>query len=180
MKNIVIVVDVQKGFARYERTQKLTQRIERLLDQEVFDVVIATQFLNSKNSIYEKCFGWRHLIEEEERQLAPGVAKHVDYIAEKYVYTCVNANFIQRLCQLNDGEYPERVFLVGADTDCCVLTIATGLFEYNIRPIVLSAYCDSNGGLQSHQAGLECLKRLIGTDQIVDKELSDRSDLEGL
>ena len=106
--------------------------------------------------------------------------KNVDYIVKKTIYNCVNADFSQKRCQLNEGKYPEKVFIVGADTDCCVLTIATSLFEYNIRPIVLSHYCDSNGGPESHKAGIICLKRLIGESQLFDSPLREKSQLQNI
>jgi nicotinamidase-related amidase len=177
MKKILLVVDMQKGFARYDQTIMLTEKIRNLLERELFDVVIATRFLNDDNSIYEKLFGWKRLKTKKDRELADGYEKYVDYVYDKSVYTCVNSSFIQRLCQLNDGVYPEEVFIVGADTDCCVLTIATGLFECNIRPIVLTKYCDSNGGPSSHAAGLLCMKRLIGGKQLVDREILQKEDL---
>lgn len=180
MKNIIIVVDMQKGFGRHEQTKILTHKIEELLDKKIFDIVIATRFLNNSNSIYEKLFTWKHLESEEERAIAPGIQKHVNYIEDKYIYNCVNASFIQRLCQLNDGIYPEKVFVVGADTDCCVLTIATALFEYNIRPVVLTYYCASNGGLDSHMAGIKCMERLIGINQIISKQIIDKSDIKNI
>ncbi|MDR4235666.1 hypothetical protein, partial [Priestia megaterium] len=73
---------------------------------------------------------------------------------------------------------PKKVFIIGADTDCCVLTIATALFENNIRPIVLTKYVDSNGGSESHKAGLLVLKRLIGKNQLVDVDPASREDLD--
>lgn len=85
--------------------------------------------------------------------------------------------FLQRLCQLNDGQLPRKVYLAGVDTDCCVLTTATSLFENNIRPIVLTKYCASNGGPQSHEAGILCLKRLIGEKQLFHKTITSRQDL---
>lgn len=166
MKNILIVVDMQEGFARYQQTRQLTERIIELLEKNIFDAVIATRFLNDENSIYEKIFNWKHLESDDERTIPNKILEHVDYVSDKYIYNCVNASFIQRLCQLNGGEYPEKVFVVGADTDCCVLTIATSLYENNIRPIVLTQYVDSNGGNESHEAGLLCMKRLIGEKQL--------------
>ena len=177
MKNILLVVDMQKGFTRYEQAVDLTERIRQLLSDEVFDTVIATRFINAKNSVYEKLFGWYSLETEEEQSLVQGYNEYVDYTVDKSIYTCVNANFIQLLCQCNDGNYPEKVFVVGVDTDCCVLAIATSLFEYNIRPIVLTQYCDSTGGPESHQAGLLCMKRLIGPNQLVDKMIKTKEDL---
>lgn len=48
----------------------------------------------------------------------PRIAEHVDYIFNKYTYNCVNPTFIQKLCQLSDGVYLEKAFIVGADTEC--------------------------------------------------------------
>ncbi len=145
------------------------KKIEKLLDSKIFDVVIGTRFLNSDNSMYEKMFNWSRLKTEQERSIPDGLLKSMDYTEDKYIYNCVNSSFIQRLCQLNDGEFPKHVFIVGADTDCCVLTTATAIFEYNIRPIVLTAYCDSNGGSESRKAGITCMKRLIGEKQLIEK-----------
>ena len=180
MKNIVIVVDMQNGFSRYPQTQKLSQNIAQLLDRKLFDVVIATKFLNDKNSIYEKLFDWKKLESEEEQKIPDNILKNVDYVVEKYIYNCVNTNFIQRLCQLNGGIYPEKVFVIGVDTDACVLTIATTLFENNIRPIVLTKYCYSNGGESSHKAGILSMKRLIGERQLVDIEPTLKDELNNI
>lgn len=178
MKKILIIVDMQKGFTEYETTIQLTDRIIELLEKNIFDSVIATRFLNDKNSIYEKMFNWEHLETEEERTIPKAILEHVDYVADKYIYNCINASFIQRLCQLNGGEYPEKVFVVGVDTDCCVLTIATSLYENNIRPVVLTHYVDSNGGKESHEAGLLCMKRLIGEKQLSDVVPQTSKDLD--
>lgn len=180
MKNIVIVVDMQNGFTRYGQTKKLTERIIDLLDRNIFDSVVATRFLNDDNSIYEKLFDWHRLKTVEEQMINPQILKHADCIFDKYVYNCVTPTFIQKLCQLNDGVYPEKVFVVGVDTDCCVMTIATSLFENNIRPVVLTHYCDSNGGPDSHKAGLLCMKRLIGQGQMVDIEIMTKDNIKGI
>lgn len=178
MKNILLVIDMQKGFARYEQTIRLTTRIESLLEKQIFDSVVATKFINGENSSYEKFSNWYRLKTEEEQALPERIKKYVTCTITKSIYNCVNTDFIQKLCQLNGGSYPGRVFIVGADTDCCVLTTATSLYEYNIRPIVLTHYCDSNGGAVSHQAGLTCLKRLIGEKQLYEGEITQKGDLD--
>ena len=180
MKNILIIVDMQNGFARNDRTKELVKRIESLLSRNLFDAVIATRFFNDDNSIYERVLGWKRLKDETDRELPKGISQYVDYYADKYIYNCVNSSFIQRLCQLNDGIYPERVFIAGADTDCCVLTIATALFENNIRPVVLTKYVHSNGGPQSHEAGLLVMKRLIGKNQLIDVDPLSKEELDTL
>lgn len=180
MKDILIIVDMQNGFVSCKRTRQLSERIKDLMKRRLFDVVIATRFFNDDNSMYEKIFSWKRLKSEEDRTVPSGIAEYVDYFADKYIYNCVNASFIQRLCQLNDGEYPEKVFVIGVDTDCCVLATAMSLFENNIRPIVLTKYVDSNGGTESHKAGLLVMKRLIGENQLVDIDPFSKDDLEKL
>lgn len=168
---------MQHGFTNSNRMTKVTEEIHKLLESKVFDIVIATRFLNGDNSVYEKLFNWKNLKTEKECALVKGYEQYVDYISDKSIYTCINPNFMQKVCQLNGGNYPEEIFLAGVDTDCCVLATATSLFESNIRPIVLTKYCDSNGGIDYHKAGLLCLKRLIGTKQLVDKEIVTKEDL---
>lgn len=177
MKNILILVDMQNGFVRYEQTKQLGDRIEELLKSKSFDCVVATKFLNYDNSIYEKLFDWHRLKTEEDRKLYKDFDEYTDVVIEKTVYTCVNQHFLQRICQLNGGAYPEKLFVAGADTDCCVLKIASDLFEHNIRPIVLTHYCDSNGGPESHNAGVICMKRLIGEKQLYSGEIRSADDL---
>lgn len=178
MKNILILVDMQNGFARYDQTIKLADKIESLLHLKLFDYVVATRFENHDNSIYGKLFNWHRLKTEEDTKLSRDFEDYADIVVNKTVYTCVNSHFLQRICQLNDGNYPEKLFVCGADTDCCVLKIATDLFEYNIRPIVLTNYCDSNGGPESHAAGITCLKRLIGEAQLYSKEILYKDDID--
>lgn len=178
MKNILIVVDIQNGFMLSEQTISVKEKIEELLKSEFFDVVIATRFLNGDNSVFEQLLSWKRLKSDEERELVETIKPYADYVEDKYIYTCVNANFIQKLCQLNDGRYPERVFLAGVDTDACVLATAIDLFENTIRPVVLSDYCASNGGEELHFAAITCMKRLLGTGQIKEGRIQERKDLQ--
>lgn len=180
MNNIVVVVDVQNGFTQKEATKGLPEKIGKLLSTDAFDAVVATRFLNGDDSIYEKLFNWTALKDEEECALVPEVMEYADCVVDKYIYNCVTPTFLQKLCQLNDGKYPEQVFVVGADTDCCVLATAMSLFECNIRPVVLTQYCASNGGEESHLAGIKCMLRLIDGKQLYDNEITSRQDLENI
>lgn len=177
MKQIIIVIDMQNGFTNSKNTKKLSDGISNLLQRNLFDVVIATRFHNYKNSMYEKCLFWDKLQNEEEIRITEQLEKYIDLIVDKRTYNCVNQEFIKKLCQLNEGEKPEKVFVVGVDTDCCVLTIATSLFENGIRPVVLTQYVASNGGDDSHRAGLTVLKRLIGEKQLCNKDPMDLMEL---
>lgn len=172
VQNILLAVDVQRGFCQSEATKQLPKKVSELINTQLFDTVIATKFFNFDNSMFEKAMGWTAFKTEEEQELLVDC----DFVIKKSGYGCVNSQFTHFLRSLE----PFRIFLVGCDTDCCVLSIATELFENGIRPIVLSSYCASNGGKVSHLSGLTCLKRLIGEKQISDIELTNDSKLEQL
>lgn len=67
----------------------------------------------------------------------------------------------------------EQVFVVGIDTDMCVLKIAMDLFDIGIEPIVFTDCCASTAGLQAHLAGLAVLSRNIGAMRLRDAGLSE-------
>lgn len=176
MKNILIVVDLQNGFTRYDQTIKLAKNVIHLTNQNYFDYVIATRFINIEGSQYTRMLNWHRLIKSPDIDLVEGL--NPDKVIDKNIYTCVNDKFLLLLKDINGGSLPSHVFIVGVDTDCCVLKIATDLFENNIMPLVLTNYCASNGGELSHQAGVLAMKRLVGVKSLIDQEISSKADLK--
>ena len=83
MKNILILVDMQNGFTRYPQTEDLSKRIENMLSLNLFDEVVATQFMNYDNSIYEQLMSWQRLKSNEDRTIR---AELQPYINEKAFY----------------------------------------------------------------------------------------------
>lgn len=159
-KKILIVVDMQNGFARYDQTRQMAKKIVELTNSERFDYIIATRFVNKEGSPYTEILGWHKLMNSPETDLVEGL--NADMIVDKEIYTCVDTGFMEKLKNINDGTTPKSVYICGVDTECCVLKIATDLFEHAIKPVVLLNYCASNGGNKGHNAGIEAMKRLIG------------------
>ena len=176
MKNILIVVDMQNGFNRYEQTNKLAKKVVELTTSGIFDTVIATRFLNREGSQYTRIINWHRLMNSPDIDLIEGIV--ADEIVDKFVYTCVTKDFINLLKKHNDGEIPSHVFICGADTDCCVMKTATDIFEQAIMPIVLIDYCDSNGGPESHNAGILVMNRLVGKKSIVFGKINSKDDVK--
>lgn len=168
MKNILLLIDMQVGFTQDPVTNQLVHKTKELLDQQLFDTVIATKFVNAKNSIYEQLMNWTDCSTEQEIAIRSELLPYISETTTKTIYSCVSPNFLQRLCQINDGNYPKKIFLAGVDTDSCVLKTAVDLFENNIRPIVLTDFCYSSGGQKFHDAGIVCMQRLLGEKQLID------------
>lgn len=176
MKNILIVVDMQNGFNRYDQTHILAKNVVELTNSGIFDKIIATRFLNREGSQYTKFLNWHRLMNSPDIDLVEGI--RADEVVDKWVYTCVTDEFMSLLKKLNDGEVPTHIFICGADTDCCVLKTATDLFEQSVMPIVLTEYCDSNGGPESHKSGIMVMDRLIGKKSIVADKITSKEDIE--
>lgn len=177
-KEILIIVDMQNGFCKgNDDTIKLSRKIAEL--KPAFDLVFATQYQNFKNSPFETILNWHGMHDADEVNLVTQLGK-VDSIIKKWSYSCADCGIIEKLLNINNQIHPSHVYLAGVDTDCCILAFAIFLFEHSIRPIVLTDYCASSGGPEYHMAGLTCMKRLIGKNQLMSVRVTNREDLAKL
>ena len=175
-KNILIIVDIQNGFIQTNETHAIYENIKQLLDQKIFDAVIATKFVNVQNSAFEKLMNWTQMMDTTSQSIPTDLHKHIDCTIEKHTYTPNKDKLFHALHTLN-STLPNKVFIVGVDTDACVTMTATMLFENNIRPIVLTKYTASTGGVTPHKTGLLVMKRLIGSNQLIDLEPKSKDEL---
>ena len=90
----------------------------------------------------------------------------------------MNDEMISLLKKLSSGALPEHVFVLGYDTECCVLATAADLFELGVRPLVLTRYCGSHDGEKYQQAGIISMAHLIGPKFLIDERLETRQDVE--
>lgn len=176
MNKILIVVDLQNGFTRYEQTKRVSKKIIELANSGLFDKIIATRFINKEGSQYTDILNWHRLMSSPDIDLVDGLK--ADVVVDKFIYTCVTPDFLAKLKELNDGKLPTHVFICGVDTDCCVLKTATDIFEQGLMPIVLTDYCDSNGGPKYNEAGKLAMERLIGKKSLVPSLISSKEELE--
>ena len=178
-KNILIIVDIQNGFIQTDETYAVYEKIKELLNQKIFDAVIATKFVNVQNSAFEKLMHWTQMMDKPSQSIPTDLHKYISCIIEKYTYTPSTHKLSHALYALNNT-IPNKVFIVGVDTNACVAMTTTMLFENNIRPIVLTKYTASTGGVTSHKAGLLVMKRLIGNNQLIDLEPKSKSELNSI
>lgn len=177
MINILLVIDVQKGFQRNRETQINARKIASLIELNLFDKIIATKFVNRRDSPYSQWLHWPRLVSSPDVDLLNEVKDNSDCILEKYLYNCESNSFINALKQCNNGDMPDYVFICGTDTDCCVQINATTLFELGVHPIVLTNYCSSNGGPSSHEAGLTVMRRTLGKKHLINGEIKAREEI---
>jgi nicotinamidase-related amidase len=162
MAKCLFVIDVQQGFITKE-TEHILAKIDSLINLEIFDFIVATRFVNEENSPFRNFMSWNKVCTEEEARLYKPVSEAANLIVTKGIYSGLSEEVID-FVRVNKIS---KVFLVGIDTDCCVLATAISLFERNIRPFVLADYSASTGGMASHRAGIRVLERLIGRNSVI-------------
>ena len=155
----LLIVDVQAGFIN-EHTQHVIPKIEEL--QSSYDLVYVTRFLNVPGSPYRRFMGWTRFGEGTADTGLAFSPESKAIILDKTGYSCVTPKFVDGLLE----QQVREVHICGIDTDACVLKCAVDLFEYGIRPVVLSQVVASTAGDSYHQSGLHVLSRLIGREQI--------------
>lgn len=162
MKTCLFVVDVQNGFIS-ENTSHVIKRIQDLLKSDIFDYVVFTVFSNLVNSPYRNFLDWNKLSTPEEQCIVGEIEPFAKIIFHKNIYTSVNEEVLDFIKK----QQITSVFILGIDTDCCILVTAVDLFQNNIRPFVLEYYSASNGGEESHKSAITALNRLIGKKHVI-------------
>ena len=140
MRRTLILVDVQNGFLHNADNQVMVQKIHQLLNEQLFDRVIATRYVNTAGSNIIRLMGWDKLLTAAEQTIPPEILEHVDYVDEKIGYSGYTDTMRKFLLQDNGDKYPEEIFLAGLDLGCCVLETATDFFEAGGGGLLLPAH----------------------------------------
>ena len=176
MKNFLLVIDIQNGFID-KNTVSAKTRIDTLIQTGVFDCVIASVYQNYPDSPISRLMGWYGMTMPREQQLV-GEAANADYFVYKSTYSAFSASLVEILKKENGGKIPDRVYIAGVDTECCVPLTAADLFENGIRPVVLTFYCGSSGGEEHNNAGIMSIKSIIGESNMSDICIKTKEDIK--
>ena len=120
--NILVVVDMQKGFIN-KNNEFLIKNIAKIVKLDKFDKIIATQFVNYKDSQYERFLQWTAIKSSPEVDLAVNLPKGTE-VLQKTSYALPSEIFSGGGIKQGD-----KVYLCGTDYEACVLAIAYQLFD---------------------------------------------------
>lgn len=160
MKKLLLVIDVQKDFIN-ENTKPILSKIEELVNNDQFEHIVFTKFINDVNSIWYKELNYKGCLSEEQQKIVIDTKDHK--VFDKRIYSSLNDELKRYLLENNIDE----IYLCGFDTDACVLKTALDLFENNYNVYILKDYCMSSANVELHNIYINNLARLIGKDKIV-------------
>ncbi len=132
--SILFVIDMQKGFIT-DSNKHLVEKINNLIKSKKFDKVIATQFINKKNSQYIKSLNWNDMFSSPQIDFAVDLPKDA-IIIKKHSYGLPSSMFKQDGLYVKDFILPKtgEIFICGTDYDACVLAVGYQLFDEGYAP----------------------------------------------
>lgn len=156
----MLVIDVQNDFIN-DNTREYVSKIQELIDSNEYKNIAFTKFMNSKENILYKKLNYKGCMEEEGQRIV--LETKENKVFEKTGYSALNIELEEYI----KGNGISEIYLLGFDTDACVQKTALDLFENGYDVYVLKDYCMSSQGKELHDAIINNLKRLIGSDKIV-------------
>ena len=160
MSSLLLVIDLQNAFIN-KYTEKLPDKIKVIIDNNEYDHVAFTRFINFEDNIFEKKLNWRGCIQDKDQKIV--IDTKNNRVFDKSTYSAVN-NELKEYIHKNQIT---EIYLCGIDTECCVLKTAFDLFESEYNVYVLKNYCACTHGKERHNRALEILKRNIGKSHII-------------
>lgn len=132
-RKVLLIVDVQRGFIK-KGMEKIVGNIRRHIGSVNYDLVIQSRWENAMGSQYERVLGYTSVGNSAESSLL--IEECQEHVITRCQYSCVTDKFLT----LVDKE--DTVFVVGVDTDACVLATLYSLWDYGYT---FHVYKDSVG-----------------------------------
>lgn len=145
---ILLVIDLQKEFSDSENYLKVLQYIKD--NRENYDKVIGTIFVNDENSQFVKDLCFEKCMDANENS----IEYNADIIIKKSTYGVELDGYINRE---NDV-----VYIVGCESDACIMATAFSLFDKGYDFIIKSEYIYTTAKTFSNGQIVEILKRNFG------------------
>ncbi|MFH1457065.1 MAG: isochorismatase family cysteine hydrolase, partial [Patescibacteria group bacterium] len=157
-KKALIIIDLQKGFIN-ELTQDIPYKTKKYIEenQNDFDLVLFTQFINHSESVFVKQLEYKDFMEQHEYDLVNEIKEFVgdENLFQKDTY----GSFVddEMLDALRLEEIKE-VYLGGIATENCVLTFARDAFDRSFKVKVIKDLCASPESIELHNVALQIIE----------------------
>lgn len=146
--NILLVVDLQEEFSDSENYLKVLQYVRE--ERKDFDKIIGTVFVNSENSRFVKDLNFEKCKDANEESLK----YNADIIIKKDTYAIDIDKYVNK--------EKDTIYIVGCDSDACVMATAFLLFDKGYDFIIKSEYIYTTSKTFSNEQVVEILKRNFG------------------
>lgn len=157
----LIIVDMQNGFNTNLDTQEVEEKLSSI-NKNDYDMIIATKFVNTDDSMFVKQLDYHKMFDIEDTEFLSIVKELYDIQVPKNGY-----DGSDKIVSILNNTTVDTVYVIGFDTDGCVLSTALGLFDNGYKVKIIEELCASSGGEDVHQAALAVLERCLGRDNVI-------------
>ena len=160
---LLLIIDAQEGFMN-EENRKITNDIIEHVKNEEYNLIIATRFINKIDSLYNKDSYRREItMLSSKAKLVEGIGELADITIMKSTYTALTTD-LDKLLKKNEVK---EVYLSGFNIESSIIATAFGLFDEDVKPIILSKLCGTMREDTFKQNALMILGNTIGKDNIL-------------
>lgn len=173
MNKVLLVIDMQYGLLRLvPSSSNIVSNIKRLVSEFSFDCVVLTKFVNTPTSPFSTILQWYGMTSTLDCLIHKDIKEMSSIVLEKSTYgvplsLLENALLAEGISLYNDT----TLYVVGIDTDACVLKTVLDLFDSNVRVTVVEDCCATSSSYSDvHEYALCIMRRSIGKPQVVDSD----------
>ncbi len=160
MNSLLLVIDLQNAFIN-KNTQYLIKKIEDKINQNEYNKVVFTRFINAKDSIFVKDLNYYGCIDNDSKEIVIDTKDNL--VIDKNIYTAFNKELVNYINENN----VTNIYLCGIDIEGCVLKTAFDLFENEFQFYILKDLCACTHGEERKNNALQILARNIGKNRII-------------
>lgn len=159
MKSALVVIDVQNYFVN-DKTKDLPSKIAAFIENNIYDYVLFSQFVNESGSNFFKLLNWQKNTSSPEIDIDPAFLRFAkpENTFKKSTYSIFKANGLKEFL---DRENITKLDLCGIDTDSCVLASAYDAFDLGYEVKVLKDLSLSHSGEDFHNAAIKIIDKSI-------------------
>lgn len=161
-KELVCVIDVQQKFIKDSNSTEI-DNIRRFISRYDKARRVSVTFSNKSKSNFVEQLDWKKLINSKPNQPS-FVTENVDKSYTRNTYDATNT------LEMELTDSIQKFYILGCETDACILSTAFSVFDMGIRPIVLSDCIFTSAGESVRKGAMEILKRNIGEKNIINSK----------
>jgi len=161
-KSALIVVDVQ-NFYMNEHTKNLPEKISKFIEDNTFDFVLFTKFINNEQSSLSRHLNWNQCSSPPDTDIVKSLSKFAkrNNTFEKNTYSAFKLKAFSKFLQDNSVT---DMYFCGLDIDACILASAYEAFDLGYRTRVLSKLTLSHCGKTFEENALRIINKNIQPD----------------
>lgn len=161
-KTALVVIDLQNYFVQDLERSKIA-RIVSLIEENNFNYVVFTKFINKKSSNFFRKLNWKKCANPAETNICEELFKFVTSknVFEKNTYSVFKS---KKFVDFLRNKKINKIFLCGVDVDACILASVFEGFDLGFDVEVLDKLSFSRSGREFE----------ISANRIIEKNLKRR------